>query len=180
MRVYELAKELGVDSKELIVKLKKLNFPVKSHMSAIDDDAVQLLKEDISDLDEQEIKDNVIEVAKELEVPHAFMQKHRDPYTHQIELKDTGFDCNNKDVLLIDDVITSGGTATKAAEIIIKKKPASLTFFSIHALSKPDVFKKLRNIGVSEIISTNTIPRTDISQIDVSLFISNFIEEKFL
>lgn len=126
------------------------------------------------------IKDNVIDVAKGLNVSYAFMKKNRDPYTHQIELEDTGFECENKDVLLIDDVITSGGTAIKAAELIIKKKPASLTFFSIHALSKSEVFEKLKAVGVTEIISTNTIPRTDISQIDVSSLISNFIEEKFL
>ncbi|MBU1524452.1 MAG: translation initiation factor IF-2 N-terminal domain-containing protein, partial [Candidatus Omnitrophica bacterium] len=29
MRIHELAKKLGIDSKELIEKLKGLNFPVK-------------------------------------------------------------------------------------------------------------------------------------------------------
>ena len=126
------------------------------------------------------IKDNVHDLAKGLNAPYSFMKKNRDPYTHQIELMDTGFNCEAKDVILIDDVITSGGTALKAAELIMSKKPSSLVFFSIHALSKPDVFEKLKDIGVTEIISTNTIPRTDIFQIDVSSLISNFIEEKFL
>jgi len=126
------------------------------------------------------IKDNVLDVAEGLNTSYAFMQKHRDPYTHQIELQDTGFECKDMDVLLIDDVITSGGTAIKAAELIMRKEPASVMFFSIHALSKPEVFEKLKNIGVTDIISTNTIPRTDISQIDVGSLISNFIEEKFL
>ena len=35
MRIHELAKELGIDSKELIKKLKALNFPVKKSLSPV-------------------------------------------------------------------------------------------------------------------------------------------------
>lgn len=62
MRIHELAKELGVDTKELIVKLKSMNFPVKSHMSAVDDDTAEIIKNEISELKEKEIEENVIEV----------------------------------------------------------------------------------------------------------------------
>jgi len=62
MRIHELAKELGVDSKELIEKLKKLNFPVKSHMSSVDEETAEVIKHEITDLAEKEIADNVIEV----------------------------------------------------------------------------------------------------------------------
>ena len=62
MRVHELAKELGIDSKELITKLKALNFPVKNHMSSIDDDATEIIKHEIEELDKKEIEGNVIEV----------------------------------------------------------------------------------------------------------------------
>ena len=33
IRVYELAKELGLDNKEILVKLRSLNIAVKTHMS---------------------------------------------------------------------------------------------------------------------------------------------------
>jgi translation initiation factor IF-2 len=46
MRVHELAKELGVSSKELIGKLHGLGVEAKSHMSALDDEAVLLMRED--------------------------------------------------------------------------------------------------------------------------------------
>ncbi len=126
------------------------------------------------------VKGNVENVAKGLNATYAFMKKHRDPYTHQIELKDTGFECKGKDVLLIDDIVTSGGTALEASKIIMSKQPSSLTFFSIHAISQYDVFEKMLKLGVQEIISTNTIPRSDISQINISSFLSKLIEEKFL
>lgn len=44
MRVHELAKELDITSKELLAMLKKLNIPAKSHMSALDEAAVERVR----------------------------------------------------------------------------------------------------------------------------------------
>ena len=44
IRVYILAKELNLTSKELIEKLHKLNIEVKGHMSSLDDDTAVLVK----------------------------------------------------------------------------------------------------------------------------------------
>jgi len=62
MRIYQLAKELGLDSKLLMDKLRELNFPVKSHMSVVDADTAEVIKHEISDLRKKEIEENVIEV----------------------------------------------------------------------------------------------------------------------
>ncbi|ABR48825.1 translation initiation factor IF-2 [Alkaliphilus metalliredigens QYMF] len=45
VRVYQLAKELGVSSKELIIKLKDLSIEVGNHMSTLNDDDANLLIE---------------------------------------------------------------------------------------------------------------------------------------
>ena len=44
IRVYELAKELNLTNKALMEKLTGLNITVASHMSSMDDDAVQRVK----------------------------------------------------------------------------------------------------------------------------------------
>ncbi|HEC69017.1 MAG TPA: hypothetical protein ENI31_01845, partial [Candidatus Omnitrophica bacterium] len=62
MRVYELAKELGLDSKEFLKKLKEMNFPVKSHLSIIDEETAQIIKEEFKGLKEKEISKNIVEV----------------------------------------------------------------------------------------------------------------------
>ena len=62
MRIHELAKKLGIDSKELITKLQSLNFPVKNHMSSVDDETAEIIKHEITGLKEKEIEENVIEV----------------------------------------------------------------------------------------------------------------------
>ncbi len=46
MRVYELASELDLSSKELLQKLRKLGVEVKSHMSSVDEDSIELMREE--------------------------------------------------------------------------------------------------------------------------------------
>ena len=41
MRVYELAKQLGIDNRDLIPELKAMGYAVKSHSSALEEDIVQ-------------------------------------------------------------------------------------------------------------------------------------------
>ncbi|SHH99948.1 translation initiation factor IF-2 [Sporanaerobacter acetigenes] len=53
IRVYELAKELGMTSKELIEKISDLNLEINSHMSTIEDEEAELIME----LIEEENKD---------------------------------------------------------------------------------------------------------------------------
>lgn len=43
MRVYELAKEIGITSKELLEELKRLKIEAKSHMSVIDEEMSELI-----------------------------------------------------------------------------------------------------------------------------------------
>ena len=44
MRVHELAKELGIDNKELIEILQKKNVEVKNHMSSLEDSVAEEIR----------------------------------------------------------------------------------------------------------------------------------------
>jgi len=46
MRIHQLAKKLNLDSKKIIKKLKELGVEVKSHMSSLDEDTIEILKEE--------------------------------------------------------------------------------------------------------------------------------------
>jgi translation initiation factor IF-2 len=48
MRVYELAKKLGIENRVLIPELKKMGVPVTSHSSALDDETVQKVMEKLA------------------------------------------------------------------------------------------------------------------------------------
>lgn len=64
-RVYELAKELGVENKDLIARLEKIGITVKSHSSSLEDSDVERLKRDLlaaepHEVEEKRIKSTVI------------------------------------------------------------------------------------------------------------------------
>lgn len=64
-RVYELAKELGIENKDLIARLEKLGITVKSHSSSLEDSDVERVKRDFyaaepHDVEEKRIKSTVI------------------------------------------------------------------------------------------------------------------------
>ncbi|MGZ3595067.1 MAG: translation initiation factor IF-2 [Syntrophales bacterium] len=64
-RVYELAKELGIDSKELITRLEKFGIAVKSHSSTLEDADVEKIQQELvsgepHEMVEQRIKSTII------------------------------------------------------------------------------------------------------------------------
>jgi len=73
MRVHELAKELRMDNKELMLKLKDMGIEVKTHMSALNDDQVEKIKERLvkvfkESIVEQRVMPTVIRRRKKVEV----------------------------------------------------------------------------------------------------------------
>ena len=46
-RVYELAKELGLENKDLITDLERIGITVKSHSSSLEDDEVERIKSEL-------------------------------------------------------------------------------------------------------------------------------------
>lgn len=59
IRVYELAKELNISSKKLIEMLmEEFNVEVKNHMSVIEDEDAELIKEFLTGVDAEELKDD--------------------------------------------------------------------------------------------------------------------------
>ena len=47
MKVHELAKELGMQSKELVDKLIKLKYDIKSHLSTLEDEEVEKIRKQL-------------------------------------------------------------------------------------------------------------------------------------
>jgi translation initiation factor IF-2 len=65
VRVYELAKELGIENKELIARLEKIGIAVKSHASSLEESDVERVKREFTlgepgEIVEQRIKTTVI------------------------------------------------------------------------------------------------------------------------
>ena len=79
------------------------------------------------------------------------------------------------DLILVDDMISTGGSIIKATQFLKKQKCRRVFVACTHALLVNDAAKKIKNAGVSQIISTNTIPGES-AKVDVSKVISDALK----
>ena len=56
IRIYELARELNMPNKSLLEKLKEMDIPVSSHMSAVDPDTVTRIKDNLMGAKQEELE----------------------------------------------------------------------------------------------------------------------------
>ena len=63
----------------------------------------------------------------------------------------------NKHVLLIDDMIDTGGTATKSAEALMKAGAKSISMFCSHGVLSGNAVENIVNSCIDELVITDTI-----------------------
>ncbi|OFX70978.1 MAG: ribose-phosphate pyrophosphokinase [Bacteroidetes bacterium GWE2_29_8] len=77
-------------------------------------------------------------------------------------------DVKDKNVILIDDIIDTGGTLTKSAEIIMNEGAKSVRAMCIHPVLSGNAYKKIEESVLTELIVTDSIPlRQECSKIKV-------------
>ena len=82
-------------------------------------------------------------------------------------------DVDKKDVVLVDDMIDTGGTLTKAADIIMEKGATSVRAICTHPLLSGNAYENIEGSKLEELVVTDTIPLTkDSTKIKV-LTVSN-------
>ncbi|MBT3612104.1 MAG: ribose-phosphate pyrophosphokinase [Flavobacteriales bacterium] len=75
------------------------------------------------------------------------------------EMKILG-DVNGKDVVIIDDMVDTGGTLTKAADLMMESGATSVRAYCTHGILSGAAYERLDNSSIAELIITNTIPKT--------------------
>ena len=75
------------------------------------------------------------------------------------EMKILG-DVNGKDVIIIDDMVDTGGTLTKAADLMMESGATSVRAYCTHGILSATAYERLDNSSIAELVITNTIPKT--------------------
>jgi len=120
-------------------------------------------------------KDRAKEFAKEFESEYVALEKKRDRKTGKVQIKTKNVDeVANRDLILVDDMISTGGSIIKATQFLKKQKCKRVFVACTHALLMNNAEKRIRKAGVTRIISANTIPGKT-SVVDVSNTIAKAI-----
>ena len=85
-----------------------------------------------------------------------------------------------KDVVMIDDMVDTAGTLTKAADLMISQGASSVRAICTHGLFSANAYERLENSQLTEIVVTNTIPRehksSKIKEISVAVLFADTIK----
>ena len=103
------------------------------------------------------------------------LKKHRDRKTGKVNILSEKVGVKNRDLILVDDMISTGGSIVKATKFLKKQKCRRVFVACTHGLIVNEASKKIKNAGVSQIISTNTIPGES-AKVDVSKVISDALK----
>jgi len=85
------------------------------------------------------------------------LDKHRDRVTGQVDMTEKAIDLAGRDVVVVDDIVSTGGTIVKAAEIASKQMARTIYVVCTHALLMGDAKERIRLSGVTRVIGTDTV-----------------------
>lgn len=95
--------------------------------------------------------------AKYLEVDLVVCDKHRKRANEIASMQLIG-DVEGANVVLVDDLIDTGGTICKAAEIIMERGAKSVRAICTHPVLSGKAFENIDNSVLTELVVTDTIP----------------------
>ena len=97
------------------------------------------------------------EVAKALNLPMVICDKERKKANEIANMTVIG-DVQDKDVVLIDDIIDTGGTLCKSSAMLMEKGARSVRALCCHPVLSGKAYENIANSVLTELVVTDTIP----------------------
>ena len=95
--------------------------------------------------------------AKAMDTNFVICYKQRSK-ANQVETMQLIGDVRGKDVILLDDIIDTGGTITKAAQLMIENGASSVRAVCTHPILSGKAYEKIEQSAFTEVVVTDTIP----------------------
>ena len=67
-------------------------------------------------------------------------------------------DVSGKNIILVDDMVDTAGTLSKAADLLIERGALSVRAICTHAILSGDAYKKIETSNLEELIVTDSVP----------------------
>jgi ribose-phosphate pyrophosphokinase len=119
------------------------------------------------------------EFARHLDIDVLVLKKSRHKVTGDVTIEERlDIDISKRDAIVIDDIISSGGSLIKAAEVLNKKGAGRIYAMCAHALLINDAAQKIKSAGVEDIVSTNSVP-SQYAKVDLSPEIALALKSRY-
>jgi ribose-phosphate pyrophosphokinase len=116
-------------------------------------------------------------MATRMRCEFAALEKTRDRVTGETSIRmPEEVEVVGKDVVVLDDMISTGGTIAKAAKLVLEKGAKGVVAACTHALLAEGAMGRMKEAGVRELVATNTVP-TPYSKVSVAPLIADFIKQ---
>lgn len=95
------------------------------------------------------------------------LEKNRDRRSGEVSIRTKGVDMSYRDIILVDDMISTGGSIVKASEFLKGCGCGRVFVACTHALMVGDAAARIYNAGVESVVGANTVPGKE-SMVDIS------------
>jgi ribose-phosphate pyrophosphokinase len=102
-------------------------------------------------------------------------RKARDIRTGEVRISAPAIDLAGRNVIIADDIVSSGRTLVQAAAIARRAGAKSIYFAFVHAVLAPGALARLRAAKPAKIVATSTI-ESPVSKVDISGEIADYLK----
>lgn len=103
------------------------------------------------------------------------LSKKRDRLTGEVSIEDRTLNLEDRDVVIIDDIISTGGSVQKATLLLKKYGARKIITACTHPIMVSNALERITSAGVEEVIGTNTIP-SPVSKVDVTPIVAEYFK----
>ena len=118
-----------------------------------------------------------IEANNVLKGGYDYIPTQRDKTTGTVTLEEKTLPIKGKNVVIFDDIISSGGTMIKAVAYAKKQGAKTVNVACVHALMTEEVKDKILKAGANKIVATDSV-QSPISVVSIAPLIAEALAEK--
>ncbi len=89
---------------------------------------------------------------------YGWLRKERDRYTGEIQVEEKSLNVKGRDVIVFDDIISTGGTIARAVKMLKTQGARRVYAACVHPLLIGEAKQKILKNGTEEIVGTDSIP----------------------
>jgi ribose-phosphate pyrophosphokinase len=107
-----------------------------------------------------------------------WLPKERDPITGKITVVEKTFDVQGKDAVVVDDIISTGGTMIAATGILKKQNARRVAVMCTHALLMGGAKEKIIEAGADMVVGTDSVP-SNVTTVSVAPIVADYLRKGF-